>query len=125
MVSFRQTGTRLSLVNTCLKSCLYHVINLVCSLFAAFLCKRVQQPSPLPNEDIDISNLESLEKYRSYGRYLRQALEEKNKPVWWKTYGGHVRAADPEHGEKQSWRRCKDGQTKISIGSLFKIVWSN
>ncbi|KAM6897449.1 large ribosomal subunit protein mL38 [Xenentodon cancila] len=51
----------------------------------------------MPNEEIDVKNLESLEKYRSYTRYLRQAEEAQNKPVWWKTYRSHVEKADPEH----------------------------
>ena len=55
----------------------------------------------MPNEDIDVRNLESVEKYRSYTRYLRQAEEAKNKPVWWKTYRGYVEKEDPEHGEEE------------------------
>lgn len=55
---------------------------------------------PMPNEEIDVANLEPLEKYRSYTRYLRQAEEAKNRPVWWKTYRSYVEKADPEHGEK-------------------------
>lgn len=53
----------------------------------------------MPNEEIDVENLESLEKYCSYTPYLRQAEEAKNKPVWWKTYRSYVEKADPEHGE--------------------------
>ena len=56
----------------------------------------------MPNEEIDVANLKSLEKYRSYTRYLKQAQEARNKPVWWKTYRGYMEQADPEHGEKQS-----------------------
>uniref|UniRef100_UPI003AAD74A1 large ribosomal subunit protein mL38 isoform X2 n=1 Tax=Centroberyx gerrardi TaxID=166262 RepID=UPI003AAD74A1 len=51
----------------------------------------------MPNEDIDHENLESLEKYRSYTRYFRQAEEAKNKAVWWNTYRKHVEKRDPEH----------------------------
>lgn len=54
----------------------------------------------MPNEEIDVRNLESLEKYRSYTRYLRKAQEADNRPVWWKTYRSYVEKADPEHGEK-------------------------
>ncbi|XP_036938395.1 39S ribosomal protein L38, mitochondrial isoform X1 [Acanthopagrus latus] len=67
----------------------------------AFLCRRVRPLGPMPNEDIDVRNLESVEKYRSYTRYLRQAEEAKNKPVWWKTYRGYVEKEDPEHGSEQ------------------------
>lgn len=54
----------------------------------------------MPNEELDVEKLESLEKYRSYNRYLKQAEEAKNKPAWWKTYRSYVEKADPEHGEK-------------------------
>ncbi|XP_068161330.1 large ribosomal subunit protein mL38 isoform X2 [Antennarius striatus] len=66
----------------------------------AFLCRRAPPLGPMPNEDIDVENLESLTKYRSYTRYLRKAEEARNKPVWWKTYRYHVEKADPEHGAK-------------------------
>lgn len=52
----------------------------------------------LPNEDIDVSDLEALEKYRSYTPYFRQAEKARNNPAWWKTYRSYVEAADPEHG---------------------------
>lgn len=53
----------------------------------------------MPNDEIDVKNLESLEKYRSYTPYLRQAEEAKRRQVWWKTYRGYVEKADPAHGE--------------------------
>lgn len=53
----------------------------------------------MPNDEIDVKNLESLEKYRSYTPYLRQAEEAKKRRVWWKTYRGYVEKANPEHGE--------------------------
>ncbi|KAG7474008.1 39S ribosomal protein L38, mitochondrial [Solea senegalensis] len=64
----------------------------------AFLCKRRPPLGPLPNQDIDVTDLESLEKYRSYTLYLKQAEEAKNKPVWWKSYKGYMEKSDPEHG---------------------------
>ncbi|XP_034050397.1 39S ribosomal protein L38, mitochondrial [Thalassophryne amazonica] len=64
----------------------------------ALLCRRVPPLGPMPNEDIDLANLESLEKYRTYGRYIRQAEGAKNKPAWWKTYRSYVDKLDPEHG---------------------------
>ena len=54
----------------------------------------------MPHEGIDVKSLESLEKYGSYTRYLRQAEEAKNRPVWWKTYRSYVEKADPDHGEQ-------------------------
>lgn len=53
----------------------------------------------MPNEEIDVKNLASVEKYRSYNRYFRQAAEARNKDVWWKTYRSYVEKANPEHGE--------------------------
>ncbi|CAG5911895.1 unnamed protein product [Menidia menidia] len=64
----------------------------------ALLCRRVPPPNPIPNEDIDTTNLESLEKYRSYTSYFKEAEKAKNRAVWWKTYRKHVEGADPEHG---------------------------
>uniref|UniRef100_A0A1A7XLK1 Large ribosomal subunit protein mL38 n=1 Tax=Iconisemion striatum TaxID=60296 RepID=A0A1A7XLK1_9TELE len=67
----------------------------------AFLSRRLPPLGSMPNEEIDVANLDSLEKYRSYTRYFRQAQEAKNKPVWWKTYRSHVEKADPEHGAER------------------------
>lgn len=55
----------------------------------------------MPNDEIDVKNLESLEKYCSYTPYLRQAEEAKNKQVWWKTYRGYLEKADPLNGEEE------------------------
>ncbi|XP_071397611.1 large ribosomal subunit protein mL38 isoform X2 [Centroberyx affinis] len=63
----------------------------------AFFCRWTPPLGPMPNEDIDHEHLESLEKYRSYTRYFRQAEEENNKAVWWNTYRKHVEKRDPEH----------------------------
>ncbi|XP_071620732.1 large ribosomal subunit protein mL38 [Heliangelus exortis] len=57
---------------------------------AAALCKRAAPLGPMPNEDIDVSNLEALEKYRSFSRYFRLAEKESRKPHWWKTYRQHT-----------------------------------
>ncbi|XP_063338246.1 39S ribosomal protein L38, mitochondrial [Pelmatolapia mariae] len=67
----------------------------------AFLCKRVPPLGPMPNEEIDVKNLASIEKYRSYNRYFRQAAEARNKDVWWKTYKSYVENADSEHGAER------------------------
>lgn len=83
-----------------------------CFHLTAFLCRRLQPLGPMPNEEIDVRNLESVEKYRSYTRYLRQAEEAKNKPAWWKTYRSYVEQADPEHGE------TKGGKLLLTV-----ILW--
>ncbi|NXL59969.1 RM38 protein, partial [Chordeiles acutipennis] len=56
---------------------------------AAALCKRAAPLGPMPNEDIDVSKLEELEKYRSFSRYFKLAEKESRKPRWWKTYRQH------------------------------------
>ncbi|XP_067913994.1 39S ribosomal protein L38, mitochondrial [Heterodontus francisci] len=50
------------------------------------LCKRAAPLGPMPNEEIDVPNLQSLEKYRSYARYLQVAEEKSREPTWWRTY---------------------------------------
>ncbi|NXP46442.1 RM38 protein, partial [Heliornis fulica] len=57
---------------------------------AATLLRHAALPGPLPNEDIDVSNLEVLEKYRSFTPYFRLAEKESKKPHWWKTYRQHT-----------------------------------
>ncbi|KAM9426342.1 large ribosomal subunit protein mL38 [Pholidichthys leucotaenia] len=67
----------------------------------AFLCRWTPPLGPMPNEEFEGKNLDSLEKYRTYNRYFKHALEMNNKPVWWKTYRGHVEKNDPEHGAER------------------------
>uniref|UniRef100_UPI0037E90E41 large ribosomal subunit protein mL38 n=1 Tax=Semicossyphus pulcher TaxID=241346 RepID=UPI0037E90E41 len=67
----------------------------------AFLCRRKAPLGQMPNEEIDVENLESLEKYGSYNPYFRQASEADKKPAWWKTYRSYEEAADPEHGAER------------------------
>lgn len=67
----------------------------------AIVCKHTPPLGPMPNDEIDVKNLESLEKYRSYTPYLRQAEGAKNKQVWWKTYRGYLEKADPLKGEEE------------------------
>ncbi|NXW47891.1 RM38 protein, partial [Nyctiprogne leucopyga] len=57
---------------------------------AAALCKRAAPLGPMPNEEADVSNLEVLEKYRSFTRYFKLAEKESRKPRWWKTYRQHT-----------------------------------
>lgn len=56
----------------------------------------------MPNQDIDVSNLERLEKYRSFDRYRRQAEQEAKAPHWWRTYWEHF-------GEKTGAGRLEQG----------------
>lgn len=87
----------------------------------------------MPNQDIDVSNLERLEKYRSFDRYRRQAEQEARAPHWWRTYREHfgektgagrrepelrTPASDPEPGgpsgtcpapSEPGWRLCAPG----------------
>lgn len=44
----------------------------------------------MPNEDIDVSKLEVLEKYRVFTRYFKEAEKAQKKPQWWKTYRRYV-----------------------------------
>ncbi|KAB0400737.1 hypothetical protein E2I00_008365 [Balaenoptera physalus] len=57
----------------------------------------------MPNEVIDVSNLERLKKYRSFDRYRRRAEQEARDPHWWRTYREHF-------GEES------DPKDKIDIG---------
>uniref|UniRef100_A0A8C3CRH8 Large ribosomal subunit protein mL38 n=1 Tax=Cairina moschata TaxID=8855 RepID=A0A8C3CRH8_CAIMO len=49
----------------------------------------------MPNEGIDVGNLEALEKYRSFTRYFRQAEKEGRKARWWRTYRQYA-SPEPE-----------------------------
>ncbi|XP_030062169.1 large ribosomal subunit protein mL38 [Microcaecilia unicolor] len=70
---------------------------------AAVLYRRAAPPGPMPNEHIDVSNLEALEKYRSYARYFKAAEEESKKTHWWRTC-------------KQYLTESQDEEAKIDIG---------
>ncbi|KAF5909073.1 39S ribosomal protein L38, mitochondrial, partial [Clarias magur] len=63
---------------------------------AAVLCRRTAPLGSMPNEDIDWKNLDALEKYCSYTRYLRAAEEASNKDVWWNTYKKHTEQKSDE-----------------------------
>ncbi|KFQ40967.1 hypothetical protein N333_00956, partial [Nestor notabilis] len=56
----------------------------------AALCKRAAPLGSMPNEHVDVGNLEALEKYRSFTRYFKLAEKESKKPRWWKTYRQHT-----------------------------------
>ncbi|XP_076856103.1 large ribosomal subunit protein mL38 isoform X2 [Brachyhypopomus gauderio] len=71
---------------------------------AGALCRRAAPLGPMPNEGIDTKNLEALEKYRSYTRYLQVAEEANDKDVWWKTYRKHTE------------KKCDSGFEPVDIG---------
>ncbi|KAG9350366.1 hypothetical protein JZ751_026721 [Albula glossodonta] len=64
---------------------------------AAALCRRAAPLGPMPNEDIDVKKLESLEKYRSYTRYLKIAEETSKKTAWWRTYRQYLQQENDNH----------------------------
>ncbi|KAJ8786945.1 hypothetical protein J1605_023200 [Eschrichtius robustus] len=70
---------------------------------SAALSRRTAPLGPMPNEVIDVSNLERLKKYRSFDRYRRRAEQEARDPHWWRTYREHF-------GEES------DPKDKIDIG---------
>ncbi|TRY87619.1 hypothetical protein DNTS_026652, partial [Danionella cerebrum] len=61
----------------------HHARALRCS---AVLGRRAPPLGPMPNEDIDTSKIDDLEKYRSYPRYIIEADKANLKDVWWRTY---------------------------------------
>lgn len=72
----------------------------------AALCKRAAPLGPMPNEDIDVSNLEALEKYRSFSRYFKLAEKESRKPRWWKTYRQHTSPQPGTRGRSCTVQFC-------------------
>nr|XP_028572765.1 39S ribosomal protein L38, mitochondrial isoform X1 [Podarcis muralis] len=54
---------------------------------------------PMPNEDIDVSKLEVLEKYRVFTRYFKEAEKAQKKPQWWKTYRRYVTPKQDEEAK--------------------------
>ncbi|KFP27595.1 hypothetical protein N325_08045, partial [Colius striatus] len=90
---------------------------------AAALCKRAAPLGPMPNEDIDVSNLQALEKYRSFGRYFRLAEKESRKPRWWKTYRQHT-SPQPEPKTDISLPQEKLSRAK-EIAERKKILREN
>ncbi|XP_041078241.1 39S ribosomal protein L38, mitochondrial-like isoform X2 [Polyodon spathula] len=75
---------------------------------SATCCRRVAPLGPMPNMDIDMKNLDDLEKYRSYTRYLKVAGEESRKVHWWKTYRQYLNQDEvsiPLDEVKAEWER--------------------
>ncbi|XP_040845582.1 39S ribosomal protein L38, mitochondrial isoform X1 [Ochotona curzoniae] len=58
--------------------------------------RRAAPLGPMPNEDLDVSDLERLEKYRSFDRYRRRAEQEARAPHWWRTYREHFQEGTAE-----------------------------
>ncbi|MBZ3871184.1 39S ribosomal protein L38, mitochondrial [Sciurus carolinensis] len=56
---------------------------------SAALSRPTPPLGPMGNADIDVSNLEQLEKYRSFYRYPRWAEQEARTPHCWRTYWEH------------------------------------
>ncbi|XP_064007068.1 large ribosomal subunit protein mL38 [Pogoniulus pusillus] len=78
---------------------------------AAALCRRAAPLGPMPNEDIDVSKLETLEKYRCFRRYFRLAEKESRQPHWWKSYR-HYTCPQPEPQTDISLPRAKQPRSK-------------
>ncbi|NXN12574.1 RM38 protein, partial [Indicator maculatus] len=90
---------------------------------AAALCKRAAPLGPMPNEDIDVSKLETLEKYRSFSRYFKLAEKESRKPHWWKSYRQYT-SPQPEPKTNISLPRAKQSRAK-EIKDRKKILKEN
>ncbi|XP_075033909.1 large ribosomal subunit protein mL38 [Mixophyes fleayi] len=67
---------------------------------AAALCRRAAPLGPLPNEQFEGKDLESLNKYRSFAKYYRRADPESKKTFWWRTYRQFLQAGKDEGLEK-------------------------
>lgn len=89
-----------------------------CSPPAAALSRRAAPLGPMPNEDIDVSNLERLKKYRSFDRYRRRAEREARDPHWWRTYREHF--GEESGGGVRSWAVTPppwDSEVAAGVGS--------
>lgn len=98
-------------------------------LFSAVLFKLGVPLGPMPNEDIDTSNLEALEKYRSFTRYFKVAEKESKKPHWWKTYRKHITTEQGICSENREIHLLfSDGKIKSCFESgliFFKLLAHN
>ncbi|XP_032648779.1 large ribosomal subunit protein mL38 isoform X2 [Chelonoidis abingdonii] len=91
---------------------------------AAALCKRAAPLGPMPNEDIDVSNLETLEKYRSFTRYFKVAEKESKKTPWWQTYRKHVtpeQVVIPLDEVKAEWEKTNGPLHKQRVAEHYGI----
>ncbi|XP_053309575.1 39S ribosomal protein L38, mitochondrial [Spea bombifrons] len=62
----------------------------------AALWRRAAPLGPLPNQQFEGQDVESLEKYRSFTRYYKAAEAESKKPCWWKTYRKYQQGVSDE-----------------------------
>ncbi|XP_072522809.1 large ribosomal subunit protein mL38 [Salminus brasiliensis] len=93
---------------------------------AAVSCRRAPPLGLMPNEDIDSQNLESLEKYRSYARYITAAEKASNKEVWWKTYKKHVEEqTDPDFRPVNIGLPYHRPSRKKEVQERLKMVMEN
>lgn len=98
---------------------------------AAVLGHRSPPLGPMPNEDIDSGQLDSLEKYRSYTRYVTAVEEADRKEVWWRTYRKH-REEETEEGKSQGKKDMKKYRQNthanknlyVTLSFCFYCVWS-
>ncbi|NXF93807.1 RM38 protein, partial [Eubucco bourcierii] len=90
---------------------------------AGALCRRAAPLGPMPNEDIDVSNLETLEKYRTFSRYFRLAEKESRKPHWWKSYRQYT-SPQPEPQTNISLPRVRQSRAK-ELKERKKILKEN
>ncbi|KAL4648072.1 39S ribosomal protein L38, mitochondrial-like [Arapaima gigas] len=77
----------------------------------AAVCRRAAPFGPMPNDHVDTSQLEAVQRYKSFARYLRAAEAAKTKKCWWKTYRQYLKK---EH--------ASDDEVLVNIGlpgSLF------
>ncbi|NXR11134.1 RM38 protein, partial [Semnornis frantzii] len=87
------------------------------------LCRRAAPLGPMPNEDIDVSNLETLDKYRSFTRYFKLAEKESRKPHWWKSYRQYT-SPQPEPQTNISLPYARQSRAK-EIKERKKILKEN
>ena len=89
-----------------------------CSPPAAAVSRRAAPLGPMPNEDIDVSSLERLKKYRSFDRYRRRAEREARDAHWWRTYREHF--GEESGGGVRSWAVTPPPWDSEARGSGFR-----
>ncbi|XP_012814540.2 39S ribosomal protein L38, mitochondrial isoform X1 [Xenopus tropicalis] len=66
----------------------------------AALCKRVPPLGPMPNEQFEGQDVQSLEKYRSFARYYQATEQEQKRSQWWRTYRQYQQEGEDTTREK-------------------------
>ncbi|XP_072846619.2 large ribosomal subunit protein mL38 isoform X2 [Pogona vitticeps] len=90
----------------------------------ALLCLRGIPLGPMPNEDIDVSNLEALEKYRVFTRYFKVAEEKSKEFPWWSTYKKHITPQQvliPLDDVKAEWERTSGPYHKQRVAEHYGL----